>query len=458
MATKATPSYPQAQNPLILRNHRLMEAFAKSDDERDFYLDRVEGFILYANLDKTEEELEGLAAEIENNPARYTMIPKLTFFETKKIMENFVHEKVYDIDAKEKLMDIIQTKEAREHFLEFIYDHHAELEKWQQFYQERSRIRIIEWLRAGHIHFVFEEDLDLPSSVVERLKENLFEKKVNKELEAARKVLTAKAKSYYSNEALNPRPKRGRPPKQIQKVEIEPQISTDIYTTVPPKVRPFLFTPEITSVMDVTFSSKFESGRELLAHSKQSMEQLNIEDNLENITHKLAALRQLSNKWVEKETVAAPASKKQAKKDIEDFEEDFFDEEDDEEPEEEEIPSKPVPVKKQTPPKKEVLKKSLPAKAKNSKNTLAKHSAKPPLKKPSVQKNKPEKFAGKKRIVPLKPKTPPKPPQKSNKAPAKSVKQPFFSKQKGKAAAAKKPAAKKSPPPKRLLRKTTPRR
>jgi len=30
----------------------------------------------------------------------------------------------------------------------------------------------------------------------------------------AREVLVQKAKTYYSNEALNPRPKRGRPPKQ----------------------------------------------------------------------------------------------------------------------------------------------------------------------------------------------------------------------------------------------------
>ena len=42
--------FPQAQNPLILRAHRLMEAFAKSDDERDFYIDRIEGFLLYVDL------------------------------------------------------------------------------------------------------------------------------------------------------------------------------------------------------------------------------------------------------------------------------------------------------------------------------------------------------------------------------------------------------------------------
>ncbi len=81
-----------------------------------------------------------------------------------------MHEKVYDIDTKEKLLDLIAAKEARENFLEFIYDHLTELEKWQQYYQERSRIRIIEWLRLQNVQFVFEEDLDLPKLLVEKVK------------------------------------------------------------------------------------------------------------------------------------------------------------------------------------------------------------------------------------------------------------------------------------------------
>src|SRR3989338_8334105 len=56
-------THPQAKNPLILRYHRLMDAFAKSDDERDFYLDKVEGFLLYVDLDKGIEELDALEKE-----------------------------------------------------------------------------------------------------------------------------------------------------------------------------------------------------------------------------------------------------------------------------------------------------------------------------------------------------------------------------------------------------------
>ncbi|ADI38809.1 UPF0158 family protein [Waddlia chondrophila] len=307
--SKSKNSHPEAQNPLILRAHRLMEAFAKSDDERDFYLDKIEGFIIYVDLDKTQEELDNLESELEKDPERYSPIPKLSFFESKKIMESFVNEKVYDIDTKEKLLDIIQSKEARDNFLEFIYDHHMELEKWQQFYQERSRIRIIEWLRSNSFNFVFEEDLDLSTKAVEKLKEHLFDKKVPKDVEVARKTLMTKAKSYYSNEALNPRPKRGRPPKQQEKVEMEPQVTVDIYTTVPSAVRAFLFTPDITSIADVTFSSRFETGKELLDHLKNGTSPYEMEESMNNINAKLAQLRELSSNWMNDDNEAPTSIK-----------------------------------------------------------------------------------------------------------------------------------------------------
>lgn len=301
-------SKQEAQNPLILRCHRLVEAFAKSDDERDFYLDKTEGFLLYCNLDKSEEELQAFEGEIKSNNQRYWLIPKLSFYETKKIMEGFVNEKVYDIDTKEKLLDIISSKEARENFLEFINDHHTEFEKWQQFYLERSRIRIIEWLRANHFHFVFEEDLDIPVSMIEKLKRNLFESKVSKDVAAARKLLATKAKSYYSNEALNPRPKRGRPPKQAVKMEVEPQFAMDVYLTLSLAVRPFLFSPE-SSANTSTFSAKFDTDDDLSTQRRVGGD----EATIGNISQQLSALRGLSTRWSEREGVS---SKPKAGKDV----------------------------------------------------------------------------------------------------------------------------------------------
>lgn len=286
---------PQAKSPLILRYHRLMDAFAKSDDERDFYLDRIEGFLLYVDLDKGIEELEILEKELYDHRSRYCLLPKMTFYEIKKFMEGFVHEKVYDIDTKEKLLDLISAKEARENFLEFIYDHLSELEKWQLYYQERSRIRIIEWLRQYNIQFVFEEDLELTKNVVEKLKRSLFEAKVPKDISQAREVLVTKAKTYYSNEALNPRPKRGRPPKQVVKVELEPQMTIDIYTQVPSACRLFLYIPDIATAASVTFSSKFETEEHLLA-SLRGSPRLRVDEKLEALSQRLESLRHLSNR------------------------------------------------------------------------------------------------------------------------------------------------------------------
>ena len=288
-------SFPTAKNPLILRYHRLMDAFAKSDDERDFYMDRVEGFLLYVDLDKGIEELDALDKEIKDSGDRYALIPKMTFYEVKKFMEGFIHEKVYDIDTKEKLIDISSSKEPREHFLEFIYDHLNELEKWQQYYQERSRIRIIEWLRLLNVQFVFEEDIDLSKSLLEKVKRSLFETKVPKDIAGARDALIAKSKTYYSNEALNPRPKRGRPPKQVVKVELEPQVTVDIYTQVPSACRLFLYIPDIVSASSVTFSAKFETEEHLLSSLRGSPRHY-VDERLAALSERLEALRHLSNK------------------------------------------------------------------------------------------------------------------------------------------------------------------
>ncbi|MBM3201858.1 MAG: UPF0158 family protein [Chlamydiae bacterium] len=286
--------YPKLQQPLILRYHRLLEAFSKSDDERDFYLDRVEGFLIYLDLDKNQSDLDVAEKEIEDNAERYSAVPKLTYYETKKFMEGFVNEKVYDIDAKEKLLDIIGAKEARENFLEFIYDHLSELDKWQQYYHERSRVRIIEWLRQCEIFFVFEEDIELSKNVVERLKEHKFDAKVSKELQNGREALVMKANTYYSNEALNPRPKRGRPPKQVAKVELEPQLTDDIYTTVPASLRHFLFCPEYSSSA-VSFSAKFDNEAQFLA-SMKGTPKMKIDTKLEVLSQRLESLRHISQR------------------------------------------------------------------------------------------------------------------------------------------------------------------
>ena len=291
----SSKSFPENKQPLILRFHRLMDAFAKSDDEKDFYLDKIEGFLVFADLDKNFDEYKLLQKELGTNIDRYAILPKMTFYETKKFMEGFVHEKVYDIDTKEKLLDIISDKEARQNFLEFIYDHLIELEKWKIYYQERSRVRIIEWLRKEEVYFVFEEDLDVAKNLLQKVKQYAFSSgKIPKEVQTVRQSIYTKAKTYYSNEALNPRPKRGRPPKQATKIELEPTYTLDAYKMVPSHIRPFLFVPDYTvEGSHTTFSRTFEEDERLRDRLRGSSEK---HTELESLSSRLKDLADLQHR------------------------------------------------------------------------------------------------------------------------------------------------------------------
>ena len=289
-----------------------MDAFAKADDERDFYLDKQEGFLIFADLNASQEALDKLYSEIENNPQRYIPVPKLTLYETRKFMEGFTNEKVYDIDTKEKLLEIIQGKDARENFLEFLHDNEVEFEKWQQYYQERSRIRIIQWLRDNELKFVFEEDVDIPGPTMEKLKQTIFQAKGSRDVSAARKTLETKSKVYYSNEALNPRPKRGRPPKHQQKIEVVPTYTDDFYQTAPSTVRPFIFAPEIRGFSEITFSAKHDSQEEFMASLRAQKREDTSE--IDELSKKLASLRSLSAQVADRKTKKAPARKRAAPK------------------------------------------------------------------------------------------------------------------------------------------------
>ena len=307
-------------------------------------------------------------------------------------MEGFVNEKIYDADTKDKLIDIIQSKEARENFLDFIYDHHAEFEKWQAFYQERSRIRIIEWLRANHFHFVFEEDLEFPNQTIEKLKKSIFLAKVGKDVESARKILTAKAKTYYSSDALNPRPKRGRPPKLAQKIEFEPQITTDVYVNVPNGLRPFIFSPELTGASSSTFSSKFGYEEDLFASRRTITGDNDL--SMEGLESKLAVLRKLSSKWQDTEKVKPVVAEEfEEEIDFNDDDDDDWSEDDDDDGDDEKF-SKPKKAVKKTSKETEKPKKAASSKAEKP----ASKPAKAPKKVAKPAKTKPLR-----KLAPVKP-------------------------------------------------------
>ena len=102
-------------------------------------------------------------------------------------------------------------------------------------------------------------------------------------------LLKLRLKTYYSNEALNPKPKRGRPPKQAAKVELEPNFTGDFYTKVVPAARHFLFVPDYSNT-SILFSSKFDNEAQLMASLKGSS-RTKVDSKLEMLSQRLESLR-----------------------------------------------------------------------------------------------------------------------------------------------------------------------
>ena len=204
--------------PLILRLQHLIEAFTQSDEEHDFYLNLQEGYLIFVNFEKEIGDLELAEETLEKEADHFVLIPKMTYYDDKTFLERFVAEKVFGIHVIDRLIDTIQGKDARANFLAFIYDNAAELDKWNAYYEQKFRIMVIAWLRSLNLHFVFEEDLTLPVNDINKLKQNHLKKeRVSSSVNSLRKVVQDQSKKYYLDEALNPRPRRGRPPKHVKK-------------------------------------------------------------------------------------------------------------------------------------------------------------------------------------------------------------------------------------------------
>ena len=90
----------------------------------------------------------------------------------------------------------------------------------------------------------------------------------------------------------------------MAKVELEPQVTMDIYTTVPTAVRMFLYLPDITSASSVTFSSRFESEAELLA-SLRGSSRVKIDQKLQALSERLESLRHLSTRLTDLKEIGA---------------------------------------------------------------------------------------------------------------------------------------------------------
>ena len=78
-------------------------------------------------------------------------------------------------------------------------------------------------------------------------------------------------------------------------MEIEPQLTMDMYTTVPAPVRLFLYLPEVNSPAAVTFSARYDTEADLLA-SLRGSSRIKVDAKLEALSQRLESLRHLSTR------------------------------------------------------------------------------------------------------------------------------------------------------------------
>ena len=77
-------------------------------------------------------------------------------------------------------------------------------------------------------------------------------------------------------------------------MEVEPQLTADIYTKVPQEARQFLYLPDFTS-SSVTFSAKFDTEAQLIA-SLRGSSRAKVDTKLEALSQRLESLQRLSSR------------------------------------------------------------------------------------------------------------------------------------------------------------------
>ena len=230
---------------LILSKNRMIEVFVRSDDEYEFYFDLTEGALIYVCLDANDKELHDLELSLSTHSDRFILIPKRTLYEIRKYMDMFLQERVNDIEVKEKLSEILLSRNFKNKFPEACGEYIQEYIKWDKFFFEKMRMVVIEWLCSKNLLFVFEEDLQSMMSATDicLLKESRGDNKAHssKTGQMLYNQLLAKAKSYYKEEVLHPKPKRGRPPKKVEKQQQNTSLTSDIYFSIPEKIYHFIY-------------------------------------------------------------------------------------------------------------------------------------------------------------------------------------------------------------------------
>ena len=142
----------------------LMDSFSINDDElAKEYLDTNTGDILHipcevkrvAEGNGEEEDLadwekdlleEAYAIE-EDEEDRYIMLPHIEDSYFYDAMVKFIRERVTSEELKEKLSAALSKSQPMRSFKSIIFNYEEELDKWQDYEEEKTKEYVISWLK-----------------------------------------------------------------------------------------------------------------------------------------------------------------------------------------------------------------------------------------------------------------------------------------------------------------------
>lgn len=142
----------------------LVQSFSfNEDDLAKEYLDTYTGDIINipSELDKVvqgeqdEEELEQWQRELlkdayavkNDEEERYILIPNIDETYNNNIMVSFTKEIVSSENLRDRLLNALNSNQPERNFKNILFEHEAELVKWEAYEEEKAEEYAANWLR-----------------------------------------------------------------------------------------------------------------------------------------------------------------------------------------------------------------------------------------------------------------------------------------------------------------------
>jgi len=133
----------------------LCTAMENRSCENEYYLDLVNGEILFLSEYMDDEETDKLRGRIDKEPDRYEQIPQIESDEGYEDMQDFIATV-----KNEHLADLLEVeingKGAFRRFKDVLLNYPEERQRWFQFMEGRTQERALKWLDDINVSLIEE--------------------------------------------------------------------------------------------------------------------------------------------------------------------------------------------------------------------------------------------------------------------------------------------------------------